>query len=394
MKQLSWARKLTCMLILMLFLSGCLFPGLFLDLDPDPGIEPDPDPDPGPEPEPEPEPDNAIAITEFGVKSDVQICQADAINRAIDQVSRTQGGGTLYFPPGKYYIGPNKQLNVRPNVNLIGAGMGKSVIWGDNDGRYLVSSSRTALHVRISKLTFDNPGRLLLMQNVSDITFVEVEFKSGFIRFENGSKITIDHSLFQNNLGKAAYASDVCSEVTLTNNRVINPAEGGFNLSRHQNSYVANNYIYSDTNIDSGYAGIRLPNNAYNNTVVNNEIHRTGRGIFVLSGSENNVIENNKIYRSTYQGAFIESSYNTFRGNYIEDAGDESIYVNGANHNVIEDNQIVDTYLKSDRVPRRNVALKIYGLNNIVCNNTVSRTYGRRFKDISSGNIDEGNVYQ
>ena len=41
MKQLSWARKLTCMLILMLFLSGCLFPGLFLDLDPDPGIEPD-----------------------------------------------------------------------------------------------------------------------------------------------------------------------------------------------------------------------------------------------------------------------------------------------------------------------------------------------------------------
>ena len=170
-------------------------------------------------------------------------------------------------------------------------------------------------------------------------------------------------------------------------------------MSRHQNSYVAYNYIYSDTNIDSGYAGIRLPNSAHNNVVEHNEIIRMGRGIFVLSGSENNLVQHNRVEKATSQGIFVESSNNIVRGNTIQDAGAEAIYVNDsssskAHHNMIEANHVFDTYRIVNPDPKRQViGLRIYGQGNTVRDNTVDGAFGRLFKNISAGNNDEGNQY-
>lgn len=343
--------------------------------------------------------DNVYDITQFGVRGNVKQCQAAAINAAIFKVSK-QGGGTVFFPEGKYYIGPGKYITLQPGVNLRGAGMGKTIIWGEYDADYLIKAKSAQLNVTISHLTLENPVRLILMETVSEISFHQVEFRKGMVRFEkNSSHIEIDHCRFIENTGKGAYASDVCSYVRLTYNEVINPTEGGFNLSRHQNSYVAYNYIYSDTNIDSGYAGIRLPNSAHNNVVEHNEIIRMGRGIFVLSGSENNLVQHNTVEKATSQGIFVESSNNIVRGNTIQDAGAEAIYVNDsssskAHHNMIEANHVFDTYRIVNPDPKRQViGLRIYGQGNTVRDNTVDGAFGRLFKNISAGNNDEGNQY-
>ena len=336
----------------------------------------------------------------FGAKSDVILCQAEGIKRAMNYLQSNANSGTIYLPAGSYYISGDNSIPTEPNINIKGAGNDQTKIWSDNGGRYLLNRRHGTLNITISDLAIENPTRLILMYRVSNITFENVRFLGGFTRFEDGEHIVINNSIFYHNTGKAAYASHGCSYVTLTNNLVINPAEGGLNISGHQNSYVANNKIISDKNINSGYAGIRLPNDAYNNVVENNLIIRTGRGIFVLTGSKNNIIRNNEVRETTSQGFFIQSSNNTFDGNTIIDAGDESIYVinsdtenkpSPSDNNVIKNNIILDTKRhNSDRF----IALKIYGAGNQVLDNIVSSTYGRKFKNISSSNTDRGNIYE
>lgn len=332
----------------------------------------------------------------FGLQSDQKECQSGRLYQAMKYAILTESK-TLYIPQGSYYIA--NQLRFPAGLNITGDGFGKTILWSDNPGGYLVGNptgGKNYQNATISKLTLSNSTRLLLMENVSNIQFYQTEFIGGIVRFENSSYITIDQCQFRNNLGKAAYASDQCSYITLTNNIIINPEEGGINLSRHQNSYVAHNEIISNVNIQSGYAGIRLPNDAYNNVVENNIITRMGRGIFVLSNSTNNVIRNNIVSETTYQGIFVQSSNNLIENNQIINAGDESIYVvddgsSKANNNIIRDNNIYDT--KYHPGGSRFIGLRVYGSGNQVLNNRVSREYGRVFKDISSGNLDQGNQY-
>ena len=115
-----------------------------------------------------------------------------------------------------------------------------------------------------------------------------------------------------------------------------------------------------------------------------------------MSGSTNNIIRNNTVSETTFQGIFVQSSNNTIEYNYIVDIGDESIYVvddgsSKANNNLIRNNTINDT--KYHLGGNRFIGLKVYGSGNQVLNNRVSREYGRAFKDISSGNTDQGNQY-
>jgi parallel beta-helix repeat protein len=90
-------------------------------------------------------------------------------------------------------------------------------------------------------------------------------------------------------------------------------------------------HITASKLIDSGYAGIRLPNGARNNVVENNFIQNHGRGLFILSSSENNIVRNNTVKSTTYQGVLIQSSNNLLEKNTIIDAGMEAIYVTDAN---------------------------------------------------------------
>ena len=119
--------------------------------------------------------------------------------------------------------------------------------------------------------------------------------------------------------------------------------------------------------IDSGYAGIRLPNGATGNRIENNVIENHGRGLFVLSSSEGNHLRNNTESNTTYQGGLIQSCGNHLEGNTIVDAGDEAIHVvhavaastptpSIANNNTILWNVIRDT---QKHAPSRFIGLHI-----------------------------------
>ena len=343
---------------------------------------------------------NAINAYELGLRSNAgdQTANLDA---AIQYVYSSGRSNTLYIPAGNYLI--SRDIRLRAGVNLTGDGIGRTVFSRNNANGYLISNARDANlnNAVVSRMSFRNNDRVVLLQGVRNIKFTDVEFQGGMVRFENSSNITLDNNVFNENRGKAAYASDVVDRATITNNRFNSISEGSINLSRHSNSYVANNYITSPTLISSGYAGIRLPNTAYNNVVENNTIINHGRGIFILSSSHDNVIRNNTITRTSLQGMLIEASNNLIEDNTIIDAGNEAIYVNPsvaassptpspANRNTITGNKISDTRAFSGS---RFVGLRINGTGNRVTNNSVSSRYGRKFKEIASGNTDQGNTY-
>jgi parallel beta-helix repeat protein len=344
---------------------------------------------------------DAINAYELGLRSNAgdQTANLDA---AIQYVYSSGRSNTLYIPAGNYLI--SRDIRLRAGVNLIGDGIGRTVFSRNNANGYLISNARDANlnNAVISRMSFRNNDRVVLLQGVRNIKFTDVEFQGGMVRFENSSNITLDKNTFNENRGKAAYASDVVDRVTITNNRFNTYAEGAINLSRHSNSYVANNYITSPTLISSGYAGIRLPNTAYNNVVENNTIINHGRGIFILSSSHDNIVRNNTITRTSLQGMLIEASNNLIEDNTIVDAGNEAIYVNPsvaassptpspANRNTITGNKISDTRAFSGS---RFIGLKINGTGNQVIDNSVSSRYGRKFKEIASGNTDRGNTYE
>jgi parallel beta-helix repeat protein len=344
---------------------------------------------------------NAINAYDLGLRSNAgdQTAKLDA---AIQHVYNSGSSKTLYIPEGNYLISGN--IRLRAGVNLIGDGIGKTVFRRNDDSGYLISNAHDANlnNAVISRMSLRNNQRLILLQGVRNLKFTDVEFQGGIVRFESSSNITFDKNVFNENIGKAAYASDVCDRITITNNRFNTLEEGAINLSRHSNSYVANNFITSPSLISSGYAGIRLPNTAFNNTVENNTIINHGRGIFILSSSHDNIVRNNTIDKTSQQGMLIEASNNVIEDNIIIDAGDEAIYVNPsvaassptpspANRNTITGNKISDTRAFD---AARFIGLKINGTGNQVINNSVSSRHGRKFKEFGPGNTDQGNTYQ
>jgi len=339
---------------------------------------------------------NAVNVRWYGAKGDGVQDDGLALTKAFRYFTDHRDGefGIIFVPQGTYLV--KGQITVLPSTNVVGEGVGVSVIKREDGSNYLFISNPGQLNVTFSNLTLANPERIILFKQASDVSFHQVEFIGGIVRIETGSNIVVDSCRFVNNLGKSAYASDNVDNAILVNNTVINPEQGGFNLSHHRNSYIANNTIVSDERIQSGYAGIRLPNSATNNLVENNTIIGTDRGIFVLTSSEHNTIRNNTIKQTRLQGIFVESSFNNIYGNTIVDCWGESVYVNNsdvsqAHHNIIMSNTIYDT--EPPAAKNRFVALKVYGSHNLVLGNTVSGSQGRQFMDIRGENHEEGNVF-
>jgi parallel beta-helix repeat protein len=241
------------------------------------------------------------------------------------------------------------------------------------------------------------------MRDVRNLRFHNVEFQGGIVRFEESSGIVLHGNVFNQNLGKSGYASSNCEDITIVSNVFNGVENGSVNLSGHTNCYVAFNHITSPKPIDSGYAGIRLPNGATGNLIENNVIENHGRGLFILSSSEGNRLRNNTVRNTTYQGVLIQSSGNVLEGNTIVDAGDEAIHVvhavaassptpSIANNNTILRNVIRDTR-KHDS--SRFIGLSVTTSGNTIQSNRVSKAHGRTFKSIKerAGNLDRGNVY-
>ena len=342
---------------------------------------------------------NAI---EFGLTAGVTSDQSTKLAKAIQHASESGEVDTVYIPEGDYFFA--NPIRLRPGVNLIGDAAGKTVLESNDNSDYLLKAKNLDCRKAIvANLTLRNPDRTLLMLEVSNLQFSHVEFSGGIVRFEKCSGITLDGNVFNENRGKSAYASSECDNVRIVNNAFNSVEDGSINLSGHKNCYVASNYITSSTPIDSGYAGIRLPNGAKNNTVENNFIENHGRGIFILSSSENNIVRNNVVKHTTRQGVFIQSSNNLIERNTIIDAGCEAIYVidgggkSSPNPSIADGNGILRNVIYDTREHEasRFVGLRIASRNNIINGNKVSSDHGRNFKAIraDAGNQDLDNVY-
>jgi parallel beta-helix repeat protein len=345
----------------------------------------------------------SINATDLGLTAGSTVDQSSALAKAIQHASETPGVDTVYVPEGTYYIA--KAIALKPGVHLIGDGPGKTVFSRKDPSNYLMRAKQLDFgDAVVANLTLQNAHRTLLMQDVRNLRFHNVEFRGGIVRFEKSSNIILEGNVFNDNLGKSGYASSNCEDIRIVNNVFNSVEKGSINLSGHKNCYVASNHITSAELIDSGYAGIRLPNSAKSNIVENNFIENHGRGLFILSSSEDNIVRNNTVKNTAYQGVLIQSSDNVLEGNTIIDAGDEAIYVVNADAkssptpSIADNNRILGNVIYDTRKhdADRFIGLKILSRNNIVKGNRVSMTYGRKFKAVEAdaGNQDIDNVYK
>ena len=344
----------------------------------------------------------SINARDYGLIPGSSMDQSSMLARAIKYACGNKEVDYVYVSEGTYQF--TQSIWLKAGVSLIGAGPGKTVFIGKNPKAYLIRAKRVDFgDAVIANMTVSNSERALLITNSCNLSFQNVEFKGGMVRFEKSENVTFEGNIFNDNLGKGGYAGSGCKNVRIVKNTFNSIENGSINLSGHQNCYVANNHITASKLIDSGYAGIRLPNGARNNVVENNFIQNHGRGLFILSSSENNIVRNNTVKSTMYQGVLIQSSNNLLEKNTIIDAGMEAIYVTDANAensptpsvangNRILDNIIYDT--KSLR-PSRCIGLKIGSRENLIKGNRVSMNHGRDFKSIrlDSGNEDVNNFY-
>jgi len=84
-------------------------------------------------------------VYDFGAVGDGTTNDASAIQAAIDSLVN---GGTVYFPPGKFYIGAN--IYVRPEVSLLGPYESEGIVGGNVPGLCTVGTSLSALIVNSS----------------------------------------------------------------------------------------------------------------------------------------------------------------------------------------------------------------------------------------------------
>lgn len=341
---------------------------------------------------------------EAGLVPDSAEDQSSKLASLMAAVAADPDQDTVYVPEGRYYIA--KAIGLRPGVNLIGDGMDRTVFYRDDAENYLV---RPGAHgdfkkALIANLSFRNTQRTLLMSNVQHLRFNNVEFEGGIVRFEKASHVSLEGCFFNRNRGKGGYASSSCSNMRLVHNRFLSIENGSINLSGHKKSYVAYNHITADKLIDSGYAGIRLPNTASNNLIEHNYIENHGRGLFVLTYSSHNILRHNTVKSTKYQGVLVQSPHNRIEHNMIIDAGLAAIRVSDAhydgehpssiaNGNRVLHNLVADT---RDADSDAQVGLVANSSKTTVVGNIVERRFGRSFMKFQNGdgNTKEDNVYR
>ena len=344
----------------------------------------------------------SINARDYGLIPGSSMDQSSMLARAIKYASEKKEVDCVYVPEGTYQF--TQSIWLKAGVSLIGAGPGKTVFIGKNPKAFLIRAKRVDFgDAVIANMTVSNSERALLITDSCNLSFQNVEFKGGMVRFEKSENVTFEGNIFNDNLGKGGYAGSGCKNIRIVKNTFNSIENGSINLSGHQNSYVANNHITASKLIDSGYAGIRLPNGARNNIVENNFIQNHGRGLFILSSSENNIVRNNTVKSTMYQGVLIQSSNNLLEKNTIIDAGMEAIYVTDANAensptpSVANGNRILDNIIYDTKSLRssRCIGLKIGSRENLIKGNRVSMNHGRDFKSIQldSGNQDVNNLY-
>jgi hypothetical protein len=140
----------------------------------------------------------------------------------------------VYVPEGIYQF--TQSIWLKAGVSLIGAGPGKTVFIGQNPKAYLIRAKRVDFgDAVIANMTVSNSERALLITDSCNLSFQNVEFKGGMVRFEKSENVTFEGNIFNDNLGKGGYAGSGCKNIRIVKNTFNSIENGSINLSGHQN---------------------------------------------------------------------------------------------------------------------------------------------------------------
>jgi 3-dehydroshikimate dehydratase len=286
--------------------------------------------------------ENVVDATDFGVTpcqvpgcDPQEASQTDALHAAMRHFYDQGITGTVFIPAGEYAV--DEALRFHAGVNLVGAGMGETIIRKvGNEANYVVGNpilhpGSTALDITVSDLTFDadrtrraalgmsQVGAINIDADVSRLTLERIGARdatnSMILRRLKESVIQDSHIDQKTGHGIATGAEGLpvgeFRDVIIRNNRITNSTGGaGINLSRAANTVVQGNEIINVQQQADTYGGIRIPNGGEFNVVKDNYIEGYPRGLFVLSGAHDNIFQGNTVVDSRVHGMLIQAEGN------------------------------------------------------------------------------------
>lgn len=268
-----------------------------------------------------------LSVTSFGATGDGATDDTDAIQAALDAVP--EGGGTVYFPPGRYRVGPRGlrygsqdtygALYPRANTRLLGAGAMSCILLEDGTEKVDVIYARQVQGLAFESLQIDaGPRKLpywttcLQLNSCDGLVLSSVTVTRGNIEgiyLYGCAQFRVSGIHAHANGDYRADASglhfDTChdgraSDLTLNNN--------GFH-----GLIVSTSWEISFSNVvafGNGWQGIHLQTGS-NKIVVNGALLRgNGRGVYIRDwGTDNNLLAGVVVAHNDFAGLMVNVAY-------------------------------------------------------------------------------------
>ncbi len=343
-----------------------------------------------------------FSVIKYGAKNDSSKLATDAIRKAIDAAAKV-GGGTVYFPAGKYLTGP---IHLKSNITLF-IDAGAELHFSDNFDHYL-----PMVESRWEGTEVTNFSPLIYANNVENIAiigrglidghgknwwrFSEVEVKKltedskwqkefkrlnpnvlapdlpgwiergflrpPFIQFLNSKNIQIKDIKIQNS-PFWTINPQYCENITVDGITLINPPSpntDGINPESCRNVRIANCYISVGDDcitIKSGKdrSGRKVNIPAENYVITNCTMLRGHGGVVIgseMSGGVKNIAITNCIFDGTDRGIRLKSARG--RGGVVEDIRVSNVIMrNIRDQAIVMDMQYAKTSVEpvSERTP-------------------------------------------
>ncbi|MBE7189984.1 glycosyl hydrolase family 28-related protein, partial [Jatrophihabitans endophyticus] len=243
-------------------------------------------------------------VSDFGATGDDDTVDSAAINAAI-QACHDAGGGTVYIPKGVYLVTGDHTnpsvgaIELLSNVNLVGAGMGQTVLKLVDDFNDRING--------IVRTTLGQPGETVENVGLSDLT--------------------IDGNRAHNTGHQAAFISGakddgsgrIQKDITINRVEAMNCTAYGFDPHEITTNIVIENSVAHGNGLDGFVADYLVDSNFHDNVAYDNDRH----GFNVQNQTTNFVLANNVAYGNGV-GAAGGSGVTVQRGDVLPD-GETSI---------------------------------------------------------------------